>query len=253
MTERDFDMRQAVRKQWDELAGAYQKFRAGGDAFNELIEVPAMRALIGDVKGKRVLDAGCGGGEMACYCAAAGAEVTAVDISTEMILAAGRRASKQRVTVNFVHGDMEDLPELQAESFDLVIASLAIAGRLSEIVAEAARLLKVGGALCIADIHPFLDAGTPEVRDGRPGVFVSDYYDRSVRSTVNPFGTAEGSGDVEFFWRHYTISDFFDALASNGFVVERFCEPKPTVEGDAEKISRANSYPIFFLIRARKA
>ena len=50
-----------------------------------------MRDALGDVRGRRVLDLGCGTGRHAIPLAAAGAVVTAVDFSEQMLAAARRK------------------------------------------------------------------------------------------------------------------------------------------------------------------
>ncbi len=252
MSDKNLDMRRVVSNQWNALAGAYQDFRSGGDAYNDLVAIPAMQSLLGELDGLRVLDAGCGTGELACYCAESGAEVTGVDIAQQMVTEASRRAADKNLRVNFITGDFEDLPELKSGCFDVIILSVAIAGRLSEIIAEANRLLRVGGSLCIAEVHPIVNCGKSEFRDGKVGLFVSDYFDRSIRKTTNPFGKPDGHDDVEFVWQNYTLADYFDALWKNDFVVERYLEPEPVTEKESDRSERAKSYPIFFLIKARK-
>jgi hypothetical protein len=42
-----------ARKDWDRLAAGYKAFREEQGTYNELVEVPAMLALIGDVKGQK--------------------------------------------------------------------------------------------------------------------------------------------------------------------------------------------------------
>lgn len=51
-----------ARRDWNSLAEKYQAFREESGNYNEIVEIPAMMDLIGDVKGKLVLDAGCGHG-----------------------------------------------------------------------------------------------------------------------------------------------------------------------------------------------
>ncbi|RBI73133.1 magnesium protoporphyrin IX methyltransferase [Roseovarius sp. TE539] len=85
----------------------------------------AMRAAIlarlgDDLSGCRVLDAGCGAGQMTAELAARGADVVAVDISPSLVDIAQRRLpSRLDARVNFHTGDMLD-PELG--HFDHVVA-----------------------------------------------------------------------------------------------------------------------------------
>lgn len=77
--------------------------------------------LPGDLKGARVLDAGCGTGAMAVELARRGAEVVAVDISATLVRLAEERLPEDvdRSLIHFRVGDMLNPAE---ESFDYVVA-----------------------------------------------------------------------------------------------------------------------------------
>jgi SAM-dependent methyltransferase len=70
---------------------------------------PAL-AQLGDVRGLRVLDYGCGHGMAAVVLARAGACVTAFDLSGGYVAEARQRAAANGVTVAFVQADGEQLP-----------------------------------------------------------------------------------------------------------------------------------------------
>lgn len=59
--------------------------RLGRDVFREHFNNPAFFRFIGELRGKRVLEAGCSEGYNARLMARAGAEVVGVDISPRMI------------------------------------------------------------------------------------------------------------------------------------------------------------------------
>lgn len=63
-----------------------------------LVEVPYILELMGDVRGKRVLDAGCGGGFYSIWLSEQGAEVLGIDGSRKMIKIAKAKASKQSIS-----------------------------------------------------------------------------------------------------------------------------------------------------------
>lgn len=77
--------------------------------------------LLGDLKGKRILDVGCGMGENAILLAARGAHVTGVDISPRSIEAAKRLAARTSVegTAEFLCGPLETI-DFPAASFDVI-------------------------------------------------------------------------------------------------------------------------------------
>jgi len=90
--------------------------RAGRDRMRAML----LASLPDDLTGARVLDAGCGAGQMTAELAARGADVVAVDISPALIdIARDRLAAPLRAQVQFVAGDMLD-PALG--QFDHVIA-----------------------------------------------------------------------------------------------------------------------------------
>ena len=53
--------------------------------FNAHLERPSMLAMLPELKGKKILDLGCGPGAYADYFISQGATVTAIDVSPEMI------------------------------------------------------------------------------------------------------------------------------------------------------------------------
>lgn len=77
--------------------------------------------VLGDVRGRRVLDLGCGYGETSAYLALQGARVDAVDISPRMLEVARRLAARFGVAelIAFHVAPGEQLPFLD-ESFDAV-------------------------------------------------------------------------------------------------------------------------------------
>jgi magnesium-protoporphyrin O-methyltransferase len=79
--------------------------RAGRDAMRALM----LSRLPADLSGLRILDAGCGPGQMTAELAARGARVTAVDISPGLVaIAEARLPGALRDQVRFVAGDMLD-------------------------------------------------------------------------------------------------------------------------------------------------
>ena len=91
----------------------------------EAITAPENRfimKLLGDVRGRKILDIGPGLGESSIYFAMKGADVTAADISPGMIEACLRNARALGFEITGVVSSAEDL-NLEKDSFDFVYAS----------------------------------------------------------------------------------------------------------------------------------
>lgn len=103
--------------------------------------------LLGDVRGKTVLEYGCGDGKNTLLLARRGAKVKALDISPELIRVARRRLSDNHITtgVEFIVGSAHDLP-LPDASVD-VIFGMAILHHLdlNSSRREVMRVLRKGG------------------------------------------------------------------------------------------------------------
>jgi SAM-dependent methyltransferase len=105
--------------------------------------------------GLRVLDVACGTGNAALHAARAGADVTGVDIATNLVQQARERAAKDKLRAQFDEGDAEDLPYPDA-SFDLVVTMYGamFAPRPEKTAAELVRVCRPGGHIAMANWTP---------------------------------------------------------------------------------------------------
>lgn len=103
----------------------------------------------------RVLDVACGTGNLAIPLARRGANVTGVDIATNLLAQARERAVAESLHATFDEGDAEQLPYPDA-SFDAVVSMFGamFAPRPALVASELARVLKPGGLLAMANWNP---------------------------------------------------------------------------------------------------
>jgi ubiquinone/menaquinone biosynthesis C-methylase UbiE len=141
--------------QYDSFASEFLDHASGG-FYNAHYDRPACLELLGDVDGKRVLDAACGPGLYAEELVGRGASVVGFDQSPRMIDLCRTRVP----TGDFrVHDLADPLDWLDDASFDLVLLALAIeyvddrVGALSEL----RRVLSPRGALVMSRQHPTAD------------------------------------------------------------------------------------------------
>ena len=137
-----------MRSAW--MAGDFgvvaKTISGGAEAFIQRLAIPA---------GSRALDIACGTGNTAIPLARSGCIVTGVDIATNLLEQARARAAAEGLSITFDEGDAEALPYADA-SFDAVTTMFGamFAPRPELVASEAARVLKPGGRLAMANWNP---------------------------------------------------------------------------------------------------
>jgi ubiquinone/menaquinone biosynthesis C-methylase UbiE len=119
-----------------------------------MIEEPEVRRVLGEVRGLRVLDVGCGTGRHALPLAASGAVVTGVDFSEGMLQKARAKAGAD--AVRFVRQDASHRLPFEPESFDRVISCLVVdhVEDLKGFFAELSRVCAADGLILVSVMHP---------------------------------------------------------------------------------------------------
>jgi SAM-dependent methyltransferase len=110
--------------------------------------------------GMRVLDVACGTGVVAITAARAGAAVTALDLTPELLAVARENAKTAGVQVEWHEGDVEQLP-FGAAAFDAVTSQFGhmFAPRPDVAISEMLRVLKPGGTIAFSTWPPELLVG----------------------------------------------------------------------------------------------
>jgi SAM-dependent methyltransferase len=142
-------LKTAMRNTW--MAGDFGVIAktiagSGGDAFASRLAIPV---------GSKVLDVATGTGNVAIPLARAGCIVTGVDIAPNLLVQARERAAAEGLSIAFDEGDAEQLP-YEDSSFDVIVTMFGamFAPRPERVAAEAARVLKPGGLLAMANWNP---------------------------------------------------------------------------------------------------
>src|SRR3954451_14260078 len=175
--------------------------------------------LVGDLRGKRVLDLGSGTGDAAIGFAHQGAIVIALGGSDARLAHARQRAEQEEVKVEWRRGDLADLAFLRAESIDVAFSADAVAevDDASRLFRQVQRVLKPNGPFVFSYAHPMslcIDAS---------GVVSRSYFDP---------GPIDVERDGEPLRLHVRdIGDVFTELGRAGFRVDTILEPRPSSPG----------------------
>ena len=125
--------------------------------FAQYLEAGAMEFLdrLAIAPGTRMLDVGCGAGQITIPAARAGVEVTGVDIAANSIDQARARAQAEKLEIRFDVGDAEMLPYQDGE-YDLVVSLIGamFAPRPERVAAELVRVCRPGGRIAMANWTP---------------------------------------------------------------------------------------------------
>jgi SAM-dependent methyltransferase len=226
---------------WDRHAASYQAVaRLPTDAahYGPDIGTEADFRLLGDVKGKRVLELGCGGAQCSIAFAKQGATAIGIDSSAEMLSVARRLCEQEEVKVELRHGDMADLAFLRAESVDVVFSSYAFGyvDDLDRVFRQVNRVLKAAAPLVFSLPHPAWLMVGDDTTD--PPVVRRSYFDRSP--------VAYERNGITFTEYQHTVSDLFGGLTRSGYRVDTVLEPEPVGTAPSRLVPRT------LIIRARK-
>ena len=127
------------------------------DLFSRYMERDAEQFFrrLGVTPGTRLLDVGCGAGQLAIIAARSGARVTGCDIATNWLEKARARAAAEGLEITFEEGDAEALPFEDAQ-FDAVISLIGamFAPRPDLVAAELTRVCRPGGMIAMANWTP---------------------------------------------------------------------------------------------------
>ena len=207
---------------------------------------PVVEELLGNVSGKRVLDAGCGDGNYSRKLASRGAIVTGIDGSSKMISIAKGRSTK--TTVNYKIVDLTKELPFPDGYYDVVLAIMVLMDlpRIDVTISEFARVLSDKGFLLLSITHPcfFSSEWVTSEKGQNLHKAISDYLNPKVEE-LNFWGKP-----LHF---HRPLSHYFDILTENGFCIDVFKEPVPSEEALNEHPSWEyhQRVPSFVVIRAK--
>jgi 2-polyprenyl-6-hydroxyphenyl methylase / 3-demethylubiquinone-9 3-methyltransferase len=109
----------------------------------------------GGLRGKQVVDVGCGGGLLSEALATRGAQVTGIDMADDVLAAARAHASEQKLAIDYRRIAVEELAHEQAGRFDLVccLEMLEHVPEPDRVIAACARLAAPGATLVFSTIN----------------------------------------------------------------------------------------------------
>ena len=235
---------QSVEQQpdhYDAFAEAYARANENG-LFNRWYARPAVLGLLGEVTGRRILDAGCGSGPLLADLTERGATVSGFDASPAMVGLARERLGPE---ADLQVADLTEPLPYDDEEFDDALAVLVLhyLEDWAQPLGELRRVLKPGGRLVVVVNHPVI----PPVM--YPQV---DYFETLPNAEEYDF---DGVCATLTIW-YRSLSAMSDSFTAGGFRISTISEPPVAPDTPPELLPQSENDPrrfigfIFFSLEA---
>jgi SAM-dependent methyltransferase len=242
------------RERWDKRSADYQarhgdQLAASGGTAWGVWQIPeADLQVLGDVRGRDVLELGCGAAQWSIALDRNGARVTALDNSARQLEHARELMAAAGASFPLVHASAEStgLPD---ESFDIVFCDH---GAMSfadphRTVPEAARLLRAGGLLAFSMHTPLADLTWEPGNDNPTDRLTTDYWD---------LRTVEEPGEPVAFQLPYGA--WISLFRAGGLLIEDLIELRPAPDATSSYCDEtdhkwARRWPLEHIWRLRRS
>jgi SAM-dependent methyltransferase len=236
------------RQFWDADAADYQA--AHGDfltrfplAWGGFRRPESELGVLGDVRGRDMLELGCGGGQWSIALEAAGARSVGLDLSREQL----RHARRGSASVPLLAADAERLPFADA-AFDIVFCDHGALNFCdpARALPEVARVLRPGGLLAFCVVTPLLYL-TWNMEKGTQS--------RRLHHTYDDLGLIDfDDGTVDWV---LPAGDWIRALRASGFEIDDLIELRPAADAPTTytfvPTRWAHRWPAEWIWKARRA
>jgi len=207
---------------------------------------PAVIKSVGEYKDKKILDIGCGTGELSRYFSENGALVDAIDTSSSAI----KFAKQQDNKTNYALADAQTLPFLDS-SFDIAIMNMVLMhfeeySTLEKAFSEASRVLKKGGKLIFSDLHPICKM-TPKMLNRTMEYCDGFSYFKDESKYIARVKIGDES--ISFHNTHWTLPTLTKVAQNNGLSIAQIVEPENNIESSSDI---KFSYPEYILFVSKK-
>ena len=215
-------MTKEIEKWWNEVSKSYQedsKIRTKSAHYGPYAPDENKLKLLGNVKGKKILEIGCGGGQCSIAFAKQGAKCIGLDLSKEQLKHAEELAKKEKVSVKFLKHDIQTLKGIKSKNYDIVFSAFALQyiPDLTKCFREVNRVLKKGGIFVFSFDHPFYSTLSTETFK------IIHNYNKSGK--IEETETWPDGSKHKFVAYVRKFSDIFGSVLKANLVIEKIIEP----------------------------
>jgi ubiquinone/menaquinone biosynthesis C-methylase UbiE len=212
---------------------------------------PAIFRILGNVKGKKILDLGCGNGYFSFMLEKKWAKVTGVDISSNLIAFAKETAKKLKSKSEFLVADAANLKVLKDKKFDIIVSNMAFMDikDIKKTIKECSKHLRKTWLLLFSIANPIYGVSERVFDEKQKKYYLKlEKYGNIHSIQQKNFGTTH---------HHRPISFYITTLVENGFNITAYQEistpyHQNKIMKDKALISYKKEIPSFLIIGARK-
>lgn len=194
--------------------GLIEEFGDQGDFARQHLLNPTIFGMLGDVRGKSILDAGCGQGYLCRLLTKRGAYVTGLEPTEPMIRYAIERERNDTLGIRYVQADLSSWSAAD-ERFDIVIANMVLMDipDYQQAILNCVRALKDQGSFVISILHPCFEGSDVEyITNGH--LIITEYFEGY--SVKQRYG----------YFFHRTLSQYLNLLLQAGCQLKGVVEPQ---------------------------
>ncbi len=217
---------QKLIKIWDQVADDYDKFLADKkDVYQLKINWPQILNILGSVKDKLILDAGCANGYYCEEIKRLGAKVTGIDASEVLI----QHAKDRYPDIEFSQMDLTKSLNFRDNSFHIILCKMVLMDieNIEIALSEFYRILQTSGTCVISIIHPFyplyyLFKRTWDGGDPNKYIDVDDYFENTFTWLLTRHSNIKSPIYVR------PLNFYINTITNNGFIIKGVSEPRLT-------------------------
>jgi ubiquinone/menaquinone biosynthesis C-methylase UbiE len=218
---------------WNDNASTWDEAMGEGSSFQKSLVEPKTLEFLDIQPSMKILDIACGNGQMSRRLAELGAQVVAIDGSSEMIKCAQQRSNGNNIRYQVADvTKSEDLQFLNPSHFDAVLCNMALMdiADIKPVFQLAYRVLKDSGILVFSITHPCFDKAVgPHITEihENEGALKSIHAIKVERYLTPQVMTARALPSLPstHFFFHRSLGDYLNAVFESGFAMHAIAEP----------------------------
>ncbi len=182
-------------------------------------------AYLGNIKGKKILDIGCGSGELANELSKSAKQVVGIDLSKEWINHC--KKSYNNKNLNFIQANANNLKFSKNNFFDIVVMNMVLpniytSNGIRKIFSEIKRVVKKSGDVIFSDLHPLCIMTKEEGnRKQKYSKNFSYFKDGNKFSAIIKL---PNNKEIEFSDSHWSLTFYTDILSEKNMYIKKIIE-----------------------------